>query len=74
MEHIRGSGAPECIFHYQHKTLNNLVSPGPAASCVADKQVYHREIYTSCSNLQHFIRVGYLFQPWMRSHGTIGFY
>ena len=39
MEYIRGSGAPECIFHNQHKTLFNLLSPEPAVSCVADKQV-----------------------------------
>ena len=34
MEYIRGSGAPECIFHKQHKTLYNLFSPDPAVSCV----------------------------------------
>ena len=27
---IRGSGAPECIFHNEHKTLYNLFSPDPA--------------------------------------------
>ena len=39
MESIRGSEALECIFHNQHKALYNLFSPGPAVSCVADKQV-----------------------------------
>ena len=34
MEYIRGSGAPECIFHNKHKTLYNLFSPDPAVSCV----------------------------------------
>ena len=39
MEYIRGSEALELLFHNQHKTLYNLFSPGPAVSCVADKQV-----------------------------------
>ena len=30
VEYIRGSGAPECIFHNQHKTLYNLFSPNSA--------------------------------------------
>ena len=34
MEYIRGSGAPECIFHNKHKTLYNLFSPDQAVSCV----------------------------------------
>ena len=34
MEYIRGSGAPECIFHNKHKTLYNLFSPDPAVACV----------------------------------------
>ena len=34
MEYIRGSGAPESIFHNKHKTLYNLFSPDPAVSCV----------------------------------------
>ena len=55
MEYIRGSKAPECIFHKQHKTLYNVYSPDPAVSCVADKQVSNREIYTLCSILLHFI-------------------
>ena len=55
MEYIRGSEAPECIFHKQHKTLYNLFSPDPAVSCVADRQVSNREIYTLCSILQHLI-------------------
>ena len=56
MEYIRGSGAPECIFHNQHKTLNNLFSPDPAFSCVCDKLVTYREIYTLCSILLHFFK------------------
>ena len=55
MEYIRGSEAPECIFHKQHKTLYNVFSPDPAVSCVADKQVSNREIYILCSILLHFI-------------------
>ena len=51
MEHIRGSGTTECIFHNQHKTLYNIFSPGQAVSCVVDKQVSYREIYTLCSIL-----------------------
>ena len=31
---LGGSGAPECIFHNEHKTLYNLFSPDPAVSCV----------------------------------------
>ena len=34
---------------------NNLYSPDPAVSCVADKQVSHLEINTFCSTLLHFI-------------------
>ena len=56
MEYIRGSGAPECIFHKQHKTLYNLFSPDPAVSCVADNLASHREIYTLCSIFLHFIQ------------------
>ena len=55
MEYIRGSGAPECIFHNEHKTLYNLFSPDPAVSCVADTQASYREIYVLCSILLHFI-------------------
>ena len=54
MEYIRGSRAPECIFHNKHKTLYNLFSPDPAVSCVADK-VLHREIYMLCSSFLHFM-------------------
>ena len=46
MEYIRGSGAPEFIFHNKHKALYNLFSPDPAS---------HNEIYTLCSILVHFI-------------------
>ena len=53
--YIRGSGAPECIFHNQHKTLYNLFSPDPVVSCVGDKLVSYREIYTFCNILLHFI-------------------
>ena len=51
MEYIPGSIAPECIFHYEHKTLYNLFSPDPAVSCVADTLASHREIhvYILCS-------------------------
>ena len=56
MEYIRGSGAPECIFHNQHKTLYNLFSPDPAVSFVCDKLVTHHEIYTLCSILLHFFK------------------
>ena len=31
MEYILGSGAPECIFHNQLKTLYNLFSPDPGS-------------------------------------------
>ena len=55
MEYKRGSGAPECIFHDHHKTLYNIFSTDPAVSCVADKQISHREKYTLCSILLHFI-------------------
>ena len=55
MEYIRGSGAPECIFHNKHKTLYNLFSPDPAVSCVADTQTSRHEIYILCSILLHFI-------------------
>ena len=34
MEYIRGSRAPECIFHNKHITLYYLFSPDPAVSCV----------------------------------------
>ena len=34
MEYIRGSGAPECIFHKQHKTLYNLFSLTQLAKCL----------------------------------------
>ena len=34
MEYTRGSRAPGCIFHNQHKTLYNLFSPDQAVSCV----------------------------------------
>ena len=54
LEYIRGSGALEYIFHNQHKTLYNLFSPDPAVSCLCDKQITHREIYTLCSILLHF--------------------
>ena len=53
MEYIRGSEAPECIFHNQHKTLYNLFSPDPAVSCVCDKLVTYPEMYTLCSILLH---------------------
>ena len=45
-----GTGAPECIFHNQLKTLYNLYSPGPCQSvfCFADKQVSHRDIAFCC--------------------------
>ena len=33
-EYIRGSSAPECIFHNKHKILYNLVCPDSAVSCV----------------------------------------
>ena len=56
MEYIWGSGAPECIFHNQHKTLYNLFSPDPAVSYVRDKLVTHREIFTLCSILLHFFQ------------------
>ena len=55
MEYIRGSKASECIFHNQHKTLYDLFSHDPAVSCVADKKVSNREIYTLCSILLHFV-------------------
>ena len=45
----------EHIFHNHNKTLYNLFSPDPAVSCVADKQVSHREKYTLCSILLHFV-------------------
>ena len=37
MAYVRGSGAPECIFHNHHKTLYNIFSQDLAVSCVADK-------------------------------------
>ena len=42
--YIRGSGAPECMFHNQPKTLYNIFSPDSAVSCVADKQVYGSDL------------------------------
>ena len=50
MEYIRGSSAPECILHNEHKTLYNLFSPDPGVSCVADTQASHREIYIQGSS------------------------
>ena len=44
-----------CIFHYQHKTVYDLFSPNLAVSCVFDKLVSHRKIYTLCSMLLHII-------------------
>ena len=43
------------LFHNQveHKTLYNLLSPNPAVSCVADKQVSHRD--TLFSILLYFL-------------------
>ena len=40
-----GTGAPECIFHNQLKTLYNHYSTGPGQSvfCFADKQVHPGE-------------------------------
>ena len=55
MEYKRGSGAAECIFHNQHKTLYNLFSPDPAVSYVADTQASHHEMYILCSILLRFI-------------------
>ena len=59
MEYIRANGAPECIFHNQHKTLHNLLSPDPAVSCVRDKpfshRVLHAHVYTICIILLFFI-------------------
>ena len=48
MEYIRRR-APSVYFITNNKTLYNLFVPDPAASCVADKQISHREIYTLCS-------------------------
>ena len=56
MEYVRGSGAPECIFHNQHKTLYSLFSPDLALSCVCDKLVTHCKINTLCSTLSHLIK------------------
>ena len=75
MEYIRGSGAPECIFYSQYKTLYNLFSTDPAVFCVGNKQVSHREIYTICSILLHFIYdhvVSFLTMDAL--YGTNGFY
>ena len=55
IEYIRGSGAPECTFHNEHKTLYYLFSPGSAVSCVADKQVSHHAMCTLRSISLHFI-------------------
>ena len=38
-----GAELPSVYFIIQHKTLYNLLSPDPAVSCVADKQVSHRK-------------------------------
>ena len=63
IEYIRGSGAPKCIAHNEHKTVYNLFSPDPAVSCVADTQALDREIYILCNILLHFIknRMSFLF-------------
>ena len=45
----------ECLFDNHYKTLYYLFSPDPAVSCVGDKLVSHREIYTLCSLLLHLI-------------------
>ena len=64
MEYIRGSRAPECIFHNKHKTLYNLFSPDPAVSCVGS----HPEMYTLCSILLLFcLGVSHFFF----SHGCV---
>ena len=45
MEYIRGSRAPDCMFHNHYKTLYNLFSSDPAVSRVADTEASHRDIY-----------------------------
>ena len=71
MEYIRGSGAPECIFHNKHKTLYNLFSPDPAVSCVG---------FTSWNVhiMKHFaaFRLGvshFFFSPWCVYMGQLDF-
>ena len=49
------TGALECIFQNQYKTLYNLFSPDPAVFCVSNKQVSYREIHTLYSILLYFI-------------------
>ena len=80
--YIRGSRAPECLFHNSHKTLYNLLSTDPAVSCVAEAHVSHsdmcthvafccisfRSVHMGQMNIISSIFVRYFFQTY---HGCI---
>ena len=73
--YIRGSGAPECIFHNNHKTLYiNLLTLTQLFPLLLTRR-FHIVKYTSvvvfcCIS---FRSMSFLFQPRMRSDGTNDF-
>ena len=75
MEYKRGNEAPKCIFHNQLKTLYNLLTVTQLFPVLLTSR-FHIVKYT------HYVAfccisfkiLSFLASPWMRSHGTNGFY